>query len=403
MKNPQRIAQVTSLLCGTAVLSGWVIAGLAGVGSARIENAAGALPIEVRHSPSLIADAQRANAPQAATVSAAANADVAPTAEPAAKTVADKTALASTDPASAVELALPDSSPVQPPETPSMQVAAASTADLSPDEIKDTPASTIEIVDECLVVDICIDRYLWALYQRTPKQDTMKVEEKRKVTIQVTVKKKRKKITVSKVVTRTFTKLVPQDFTWKDPHAAEKIGMPMMDYVIGGMDRSFRLKLFHTLHAAEQAGLQPGITSAFRDDYRQSIASGLKAASDRSYHGGSFRGGYGHGLAADVVSVRGATKAERWVSTEALWKWIDAHGKEYGIGRPYLDRDPPHVAPIDGKEYASRRGGSKAQHAEAHVKKSKRVAARADRSAKRTASAQRRKGGVQVARAQVRN
>ena len=75
MKNPQRIAQVTSLLCGTAVLSGWVIAGLAGVGSARIENAAGALPIEVRHSPSLIADAQRANAPQAATVSAVANAD----------------------------------------------------------------------------------------------------------------------------------------------------------------------------------------------------------------------------------------------------------------------------------------------------------------------------------------
>jgi hypothetical protein len=291
---------------------------------------------------------------------------------------------------------LPDPSPMQPLETPPVQVAAASTADLSPDEVKDAPVSTVEIVDECLVVDICIDRYLWALYQRTPKQDTMKVQERRKVTIQVTVKKKRKKITVSKVVTRTFTKLVPQDFTWKDPHAAEKIGMPMMDYVIGGMDRSFRLKLFHTLHAAEQAGLQPGITSAFRDDYRQSIASGLKAASDRSYHGGSVRGGYGHGLAADVVSVKGATKAERWISTEALWKWIDAHGKEYGIGRPYLDRDPPHVAPIDGKEYASRRGGAKAQHAEADVKKRKRLAARADHSAKR-------KARVQVARAQARN
>ena len=108
-------------------------------------------------------------------------------------------------------------------------------------------------------------------------------------------------------VTRSFTKLVDQDFTWKDPKAAEKAGMPMMDYVIGGMDRSFKLKLFHTLHAAEQAGLSPGITSAFRDDYRQSIASGLKAATDRSYHGGSSRGGYGHGLAADVVSVKGAT------------------------------------------------------------------------------------------------
>ena len=140
--------------------------------------------------------------------------------------------------------------------------------------------------------------------------------------------------------------------------------MPMMDYVIGGMDRSFKLKLFHTLHAAEQAGLSPGITSAFRDDYRQSITSGLKAATDRSYHGGSFRGGYGQGLAADVVSVKGGTRAQRRVSTENLWKWIDARGKEFGIGRPYLDKDPPHLAPIDGKEFAAHRGGTKAQHAE---------------------------------------
>jgi hypothetical protein len=44
-----------------------------------------------------------------------------------------------------------------------------------------------------------------------------------------------------------------------------------------------------------------------------------------------------------------------------LWKWIDAHEKELGIGRPYLDKDPPHVAPIDGKEYADKRGRAKAQ------------------------------------------
>jgi hypothetical protein len=31
-------------------------------------------------------------------------------------------------------------------------------------------------------------------------------------------------------------------------------------------------------------------------------------------------------------------------------------GKEYGIGRPYLDKDPPHIAPIDGKEYANNLG-----------------------------------------------
>jgi hypothetical protein len=153
--------------------------------------------------------------------------------------------------------------------------------------------------------------------------------------------------------------------------------MTLRDYVIGGMDRGFKLRLFHILHAAEAAGLSPGITSAFRDDYRQSIASGLKAANDRSYHGGSFRGGYGHGLAADVVSVKGATRAERWTSTEILWKWIDAH-KEFGIARPYLGRDPPHVAPIDGREYATHYRGDTAQHAEADVRKRKRLAARDD-------------------------
>ena len=221
--------------------------------------------------------------------------------------------------------------------------------------------STLEINEECLVAEICIDRYLWALYERAPKVDAIKVHEQRKVTI----KRKGKTVTV----TRTFTRRVDEEFAWKDPKAAERAGMSMMDYVIGGMDRKFKLKLFHTLYAAEQAGLQPGITSAFRDDYRQSIASGLKAATDRSYHGGSTRGGYGRGLAADIVSVKGNSRAQRWVSTEKLWKWIDANGKDYGIGRPYLDRDPPHVAPIDGQEYVSRRGGAKTQEAEAKIKK----------------------------------
>jgi hypothetical protein len=42
--------------------------------------------------------------------------------------------------------------------------------------------------------------------------------------------------------------------------------------------------------------------------------------------------------------------------SEELWKWIDAHEKELGVGRPYRDRDPPHVGPIDGKEYIAKRG-----------------------------------------------
>src|SRR5258707_13025897 len=103
--------------------------------------------------------------------------------------------------------------------------------------------------------------------------------------------------------------------------------MPMMDYVIGGMDRSFRLKLFYTLYAAEQAGLSPGITSAFRDDYRQSIASGLKAATDRSYHGGNCPWGYCHGLAAQFVNAKGPTPAQRGGCAKNCCKWTEAHGK----------------------------------------------------------------------------
>lgn len=220
---------------------------------------------------------------------------------------------------------------------------------------------SVEILDECLVVDRCIDRYLWALYQRTPKQDTIKQYEHRKVT----VRKKRKLVTV----TRTITLRVDEDFAWKDPKAADRVGMSMMDYVVGGVDASFKHRVFHLLHAAEEAGLSPGITSAFRDDYRQSIASGLKAADNRSYHGGSSRGGYGHGLAIDVVSVKGETRAQRWISSENLWKWIDAHGKEFGIGRPYLDRDPPHIAPIDGKEYVDHHSAPKVHEASKATKK----------------------------------
>jgi hypothetical protein len=214
---------------------------------------------------------------------------------------------------------------------------------------------TVEAGDQCAAQLSCIDRYLWSVYERTPKLDTIKVPEQRKVQI-----KRKGKI---KTVTRTFIKLVEEDFTWKDPAAAQHAGLSLVDYVIGGMEPAFRLTLYRALRAMDDAGLEPGITSAFRDDYRQTIAAGRKARSDNSYHGGSRRGGYGHGLAVDLVSVKGATRAERWLSSEELWKWVDAHGKDFGIGRPYLDRDAPHVGPIDGKEYVSHRGGAGVQHA----------------------------------------
>jgi len=208
--------------------------------------------------------------------------------------------------------------------------------------------SPLEASDECVLSEECIDQYLWSVYERAPKVDTIKVEEQ----IKTTVKKNGK----SRTVTKTVTKFVNENFTWKDPDAAEKAGMSVAQYVIGGMDRAFKARLYHLFRALDDAGLAPGMTSGFRDDYRQSITSGHKAATGNSYHGGSLRGGYGHGLAADIVSVKGETRSERSISSEILWKWIEAHGKEYGIGRPYLDKDPPHIVPIDGKEYADKRG-----------------------------------------------
>src|SRR5215467_12999595 len=232
----------------------------------------------------------------------------------------------------------------------------ASSAETSPIDM-----TAIEAVDECMVAQICIDRYLWSLYDRTRKIDTIRVPEQ----IKVSVKRKGK----TKIATKTITKLVDEDFSWKDPNAAERAGISPKDYVIGGMDPNFRVTLYHALRALDNAGFMPGITCAFRDDYRQTIASGLKAQSDRSYHGGSFRGGYGHGLAADIVSVKGETRAERLVSSGQLWNWIDTHEQELGIARPYLDRDPPHVAPIDGEEYAAHGLGRDTQHAESKATK----------------------------------
>src|SRR5271166_2391465 len=342
----------------TIVLAGWAVSGLTAFDSPRIEKP-NLAPIEDQRVVSLSAKTESVTAntepvdspqPTAMNKTGTSDADMVTTA--AGTTGSDRSE-------SIVEAAVVHSSQKLPAETPPMQIAAPT----GPDAVHDigNAVRSIETVDECLVPEICIDQYLWSRYQRTPKRDTIKVVEQRKVT----VTKKGK----TRTITKELTKFVDEDFTWKDPKAAEKAGMSLMDYVIGGMDRSFKLKLYHALRALDEAGLSPGITSAFRDDYRQALASGLKAASDRSYHGGSLRGGYGHGLAVDLVSVKGETRAERSVASESLWRWIDAHGKEFGIGRPYLDKDPPHIAPIDGQEYAAHHREAHGPHAGSEKKK----------------------------------
>jgi hypothetical protein len=354
------------LLCGTVTFAGWSAAGLGGFDWSNIENTATTIwnRVATRGATTSNADSGSigaAMAPARASLAAGVSSHF-KLPGPAAASV-PATDAATADPAtgetgfdlagvSAAEA--PDSHATPPSETRGRLVSLFR-PDLPVEDDPQPAARPFETLDECLVIDTCIDEYLWALYERTPKVDTNKVTER----IKTTVKKKGK----TRTVTKTITKYVVANFAWKDPIAAEKAGMSLKDYVIGGMDRGFKLKLFRALRMMDDAGFMPGITSAFRDDYRQSIASGNKAASDSSFHGGSRRGGYGHGLAVDLVSVKGETRLQRFAVSEELWKWIDAHEKELGVGRPYLDRDPPHVTPIDGKEYVAKRGLAAAKKA----------------------------------------
>jgi hypothetical protein len=367
VKSSRRVA-VVAALCGTVALAGSLAAGLAGLIS---RDGTGAR-IDVSRITSATIRAEDVDASQATVLGehggskasgSAALSDHPPMLPPATRPVRIQTSStpdpvrnAGKETGGSVEnsnlrstAALPDPVPMSQPAVPPVLFAAASPTDSVQNAAK--PAVSTEALDACS--DVCIDQYLWSLYERTPKVDTVKVEER------VTSKVKNKgKI---RTVVKTLIKYITEDFAWKDPKAAQKASMPLQDYVIGGMDRSFKRKLYGALRAMDEAGFSPGITSGFRDNYRQDLASGNKAASDSSYHGGSRRGGYGHGLAADLVSVKGETRAERYAWSEILWKWIDTHEKELGIGRPYLDKDPPHVAPIDGQEYADKRGPAKAR------------------------------------------
>jgi hypothetical protein len=147
-----------------------------------------------------------------------------------------------------------------------------------------------------------VDEYLWEVYQRVPvKKDGT------------------------------------GDFTWKDPAAAKRMKLALQDYVISGMDPEFREQLYHAGKAMDAAGVQWSMLSAFRDDYRQRLASGFKASVGNSLHGGSRRtGGYGHGRAIDITGA-GDT------NMSTVWNWIDDHGAKYGLNRPMPGADPAHI------------------------------------------------------------
>jgi hypothetical protein len=315
-------------LGGTVLLAGWVTGWPAGLDSPGIEHFHAAATEEL-DSPLvpifLTADREAAEAPQAtamipvphavgtavvgmpermdASTAATVLADVAPADLASPKPVSSLAEVAAVDSMSIKETADPESpeTPVvhasvpapevlidgplsdsHPPPQPAMQSLASL---FTSDPLKQNALLAVRPVEtpsECPAPEakVCIEDYLWALYERTPKIDTNKVVERVKIKARVIVKQKKKTRTVTKTFIKTNIKYVLGDFTWKDPIAAKKAGMSLKDYVIGGMDPGFKLKLYRALRAMDDAGHMPGITSAFRDDYRQSIASGHKAASD---------------------------------------------------------------------------------------------------------------------------
>ena len=190
-------------------------------------------------------------------------------------------------------------------------------------EAATSPEARIGKLDE-------VERYLWEVYQRAPvKKDGS------------------------------------GDFTWKDPVAAKRFGISMPAYVISGMDADFREQLYHAGKAMDAAGVRWAILSAFRDDYRQSLASGFKASARNSLHGGSARvGGYGHGRAVDVTSEDN--------NPEQVWKWLDQHGAKYGLHRPMPGNDPAHIQSRgDWRKLAQALRSSRVQIAEARDAKTK--------------------------------
>src|SRR3984893_15451283 len=116
-------------------------------------------------------------------------------------------------------------------EAPETRVPLVSLFRPEPVEEEAQPAArAVEPLDECLVVDICIDEYLWSLYERTPKVDTNKVTEQ----IKTTIKNKKGN---TRTVTKTITNYVVADFGWKDTIAAPKSGISLKECRVRRMRR----------------------------------------------------------------------------------------------------------------------------------------------------------------------
>src|SRR3954452_24561031 len=171
-KTQRRINAVAGLALASCVLA-W----LGGFGSAPIKHvgasientraaaieSTSAVSIVERREPTVVTSAAAPTEPPQKIVLASADIGdvvVAPAPDSVMAKVAEATANLRYEPISLFEISLAYPSQVLSPEEPSTDVAMVSPTDAVPDNAQ--PAiRTLEINEECLVAEICIDRYLW--------------------------------------------------------------------------------------------------------------------------------------------------------------------------------------------------------------------------------------------------
>jgi hypothetical protein len=151
-------------------------------------------------------------------------------------------------------------------------------------------------------------------------------------------------------------------FGHKDELAAKRLGMTLREYALRLSDE-LAISGARMIAAMAADGLHVGITSIYRDPWRQALATGRKANTYSSYHGSRPElGGKSAALDLSCFSNDGDRAAQLRCNPQ-VYAWVERHGKTFNICRPYGDRDAPHVGLCTDKEYLSMRGKAKLANA----------------------------------------
>ena len=199
---------VPAALCATAAVAGWVAGGPAGLDSRTIANAE--TPIEVIQIATAAVSAAPIVTPEATTADTGSSSVA--SSEPARDKAGDTTGSIGKPDKTNDGTPMSDSRSM--PEPGPRPALLAATSPTDPLHKADSPAANSKALDACIEPDVCIDQYLWSLYERTRKVDTVKVEERIKAKVKIKGK--------MRTVVKTLIKYVTEDFAWKDPKAAQK-------------------------------------------------------------------------------------------------------------------------------------------------------------------------------------